>query len=459
MDYEVLIIGAGMSGLAAGIRLAHFEKKVLIVEKHSAIGGLNSLYRLKGYAFDVGLHAMTNYVPKGSKGTPLMKLLKQLRIPYEDLDLCPQHLSEIAFPEKVLRFTNDFEFLRTEIAQNFPQQIDAFNRFVESLLAYDELSLTAPPQSALNVLNLAFSDPLLIEMLLLPLMYYGSAVEGDMEWGQFVIMFKSIFCEGFARPQTGVRHLLILLKNKFQKLGGELRLRCGVQALQAEKGEIVTVTLDTGESLRVEKILSSAGYFETLDLCSPPLPAPEKSLQGKMTFMESISVLNRPLCELGHTSTIVFFNDQEPFEYRVPQGLTDVHSGVICCPNHFELREPLAQELVRITNIAHPHRWDELSEEEYQTAKKQCFQDSWEVVKKFIPDCREFMEFTDIFTPKTIKKFTGHWNGAVYGCPEKQKEGRTPFKNLFICGTDQGFLGIVGALLSGISMANLHTLR
>ena len=31
---DVLIIGAGMSGLAAGIRLAHFGKKVLLVDRH-----------------------------------------------------------------------------------------------------------------------------------------------------------------------------------------------------------------------------------------------------------------------------------------------------------------------------------------------------------------------------------------------------------------------------------------
>ena len=45
-----------------------------------------------------GLHAMTNYVPKGSKGTPLTKLLRQLRIPYDALDLSPQNRSRIAFP-------------------------------------------------------------------------------------------------------------------------------------------------------------------------------------------------------------------------------------------------------------------------------------------------------------------------------------------------------------------------
>ena len=44
--YDVLIIGAGMSGLAAGIRLAHYDKRVCIVEKHYMPGGLNSFYLL-----------------------------------------------------------------------------------------------------------------------------------------------------------------------------------------------------------------------------------------------------------------------------------------------------------------------------------------------------------------------------------------------------------------------------
>ena len=35
--FDAVIIGAGMSGLAAGIRLAMFDKKVVIVEKHYVI--------------------------------------------------------------------------------------------------------------------------------------------------------------------------------------------------------------------------------------------------------------------------------------------------------------------------------------------------------------------------------------------------------------------------------------
>jgi phytoene dehydrogenase-like protein len=64
----------------------------------------------------------------------------------------------------------------------------------------------------------------------------------------------------------------------------------------------------------------------------------------------------------------------------------------------------------------------------------------------------------DVFTPTTVKKYTGHFNGTVYGSTEKSRNGKTPIEGLFICGTDQGFLGIVGSMLSGISMANLHIL-
>ena len=121
--FEVAIIGAGMAGLAAGIRLAIAGKNVIILERHNASGGLNSFYSIDGRKYDVGLHALTNYVPKGTKGAPLTKLLRQLRIPYDALDLSPQIQSRIAFPNCELIFTNDFQYFESQVAERFPQQI------------------------------------------------------------------------------------------------------------------------------------------------------------------------------------------------------------------------------------------------------------------------------------------------------------------------------------------------
>ena len=45
-------------------------------------------------------------------------------------------------------------------------------------------------------------------------------------------------------------------------------------------------------------------------------------------------------------------------------------------------------------------------------------------------------------------------NGAIYGMPHKWWDGRTPLRNLRLVGADQGYLGIVGAMLSGVTVAN-----
>jgi phytoene dehydrogenase-like protein len=78
---------------------------------------------------------------------------------------------------------------------------------------------------------------------------------------------------------------------------------------------------------------------------------------------------------------------------------------------------------------------------------------------RFIPDFRSAVVETDMFTPLTIQRFTGHANGAIYGSTRKSRNGTTHLKNLFICGNDQGFVGIVGAIISGISIANQHLLK
>src|ERR1044072_3811710 len=169
--YDVAIIGAGMSGLAAGIRLAHFGKKVCIFERHNAVGGLNSFYSIAGRKYDVGLHAMTNYVRPGIKGTPLTKLLRQLRIERDELGLCEQSQSRIAFGprgELALRFTNDFSVLENEIAAKFPAQIDGFRQLVALIRAYDDVSLDTVTESARAAVRRHISDRLLEDMLFCP---------------------------------------------------------------------------------------------------------------------------------------------------------------------------------------------------------------------------------------------------------------------------------------------------
>ncbi len=458
MHYDAIIIGAGMSGLAAGIRLAYFDKRVCIVEKHYAYGGLNSYYTLGGRQFDVGLHAVTNFAPPTVRSSPLAKLLRQLRLTREDFDLRPQGFSEIRFPERTLRFTNDTAVLIDEVARAFPRDADNFRRLVSLVSEYDDLRLDARVESTRGVLGDVLCEPLLIEMLLCPLMYYGSAEEHDMDFTQFATMFKAIFLEGFARPPGGVRTIIKALVRKFRACGGKLRMRCGVERIKLSNNRVESVTLESGEVLTADIVFSSAGYPETMRLCGEGAPAITDADVGRVSFVESIAVLDRPVASLGHDATIVFFNDAPTFTYAVPGDLVDVRSGVVCCPGNYEGHDDLTEGLFRVTWLASFERWDRLDPGAYQAAKRSLHEQLLERGRCYVAGFDERIVFTDMFTPCTIQRYTGRINGAVYGTPRKRRDGSTGIENLFLTGTDQGFLGIIGAMLSGITVANLQVL-
>ncbi|TWT36260.1 hypothetical protein KOR34_11640 [Posidoniimonas corsicana] len=457
--YDTLIIGAGMSGLAAGIRLAMYDQRVLIVEKHWTIGGLNSFYRLRGRDYDVGLHALTNITPKGARKGPLARLLRQLRFSWDDFQISPQIGSQVVFPGARLAFDNDPELLAAEVAREFPGQADNWRRFVEAIVDYDDLSDEHQQLSAREVVSSYLTEPLLVEMLFCPLMFYGSAREHDMDWGQFCIMFRSIFLEGLGRPHAGVRLILKNLVKKYKALGGELKLRSGVKRIATENGRVIGVELEDGTHLQANRVLSSAGWFETMRLCDDGAPVVDSRSPGRLSFCETISTLDIDPKQLGYDRTITFFNDHPQFDWTPPAEPCDLRSGVICSPNNFEYDKSLGEGVMRITVLANFDWWNNLSDEEYQLAKLRWYDRIVDSAVRFVPDYRGRVVDTDMFSPTTIVRFTGHDNGAVYGAPDKQLDGATHLENLFICGTDQGFVGIIGSIVSGIGMANMHCLR
>jgi phytoene dehydrogenase-like protein len=458
MRYDAIIIGAGLSGLAAGIRLAYFDKRICILERHHVLGGLNSYYQRGGRSFDVGLHAVTNYVPPDVRSTPLPKLLRQLRLSRDEFDLRPQRFSEIRFPRTRLTFTNDFAKLVQGVAEAFPKQVDGFRQLVDAIQAFDETRLDHRYRSTREVLGAHLRDPALIDMLLCPLMFYGNAREHDMDFTQFVIMFRSIFLEGFARPRDGIRTILDALVRKLDACGGQIRLQSGVQRIDVVGDRVTGVTLDSGERLETDIVFSSAGYHETMRLCSDVGNRPADGPVGRMSFVESILVLDRLCADLGHDATITFFSDTDTFTYAAPDDLIDLRSGILCCPGNYEGHDDMAEGVVRVTCQANGEHWAALKEATYAEAKRSCLDRLIDRAERLIPGLRQRIVYTDLFTPRTIHRYTGHLGGAVYGAPRKRYDGRTRLANLFLCGTDQGYLGIIGSMISGITMANLHVL-
>jgi phytoene dehydrogenase-like protein len=451
--YDAIVIGAGLSGLAAGIRLAQFDLAVVVLERHSLWGGLNSFYKKDGHRFDTGLHALTNFARRGQRGRPLTRVLRQLRLGWERLELQEQRESRVVFPDVQLRFSNDFELLRAEVQAAFPAEAEGFDRLARDL-AETGYAQVQEPRPAREVLASYLADPLLTDLLLHPILWYGSPTPDDVQWPVFVVMWKSLYEEGFSRPAGGIRPLLDLLRGRLAELGGELRLRAGVSQIVRDGGRTVGVRLEDGSELSAPRIFSSAGFVESMNLAGEQGHEHEA---GRMSFVETCSVLDATPADLGWDSTITFYNLAPRTVYGVPEQAVDARSGVLCCPTNYQGNEQDAPHW-RVTVLANADTWKGLPDGSYALEKQRSAAQALDAVASFGADVRGHVTYQDVFTPRTIERFTGHLGGAVYGAPRKRWDGRTHIPGLFLIGTDQGNYGIVGAMMSGIDGANRHAL-
>jgi len=456
-DYQLIIIGGGLSGLAAGIRAARFGQKILVLEQHALPGGLNSWYFRQGHLLETGLHAMTNFAPVGDKRAPLNRLFRQLKLSRKRFVTREQFGSQIIFPDHRLRFSNDLSLLVKEIAREFPASSPGFHRLIKLMEAYDPFA-PAPWRSARIFLSEQLQDPLLENMLLLPLMVYGNAEELDMDLGQFAIMFRALFLEGFFRPEQTIREFLGLLLDQFKRFGGEICYKVKVEEIIHDQHRVQGVRLRGGEILTADAVLSTVGLPGTADLTGWPLE--KRRYIGKMSFVETISILPASRRhELSGDKTILFYSLNNTWQYQRPESLLDPSWGVICFPDNFEGIAADQTFQLRVTNAADYDRWLQLDTESYREEKARCFKLSTDMVAKIVGNYSQDIVYQDSFTPLTIARFTCKEAGAVYGSPVKIKDGRTPWDNLFIAGTDQGYLGIVGAMLSGVTIVNQHLLQ
>ncbi|MGA0903871.1 MAG: phytoene desaturase family protein [Opitutales bacterium] len=464
---DVLIIGAGLAGLAAAARLAMFGKKVVLLEKHYVVGGLNSFYARKGNKFDVGLHALTNYPsPNSGKKSPLLKLLRQLRLSLDDLDLLPQSRSRITFGDCSLSFHNEFEYFHDQVAEIFPSSMSAFSNLLRKMEDFPAYQVDAPDLSTRTILADSQIDPLLAEMLLCPTCYYGSALPNDIDFATFVMLFDAIFRQGLCRPKFGIRAILDPLVKKLKELGVDRRMNCAVQSIQSTEDEVTEVLLENGERIQAQQIISTCGVIETAELLNQTAIEPDKARTGEFSVIESIRVFTGHPKDFGWDETIVFFNESNKFDYNCPDGLVDLRSGVICMPDNYGPADESQDSKIRVTHPANFSKWSVLSENEYSDQKSYWESTLLENAMQYLPNGHEISgklneqtTLVDTFTPKTIKRFTSHVNGTLYGSPTKRRDGSTKFKNLYLAGTDQGYVGIVGAMLGGIAVANNQILR
>lgn len=450
---NTIIIGAGFSGLSAGIRLAQFQDSVLILEAHNVTGGLNSFYFRGGKdnLYSSGLHTVTNFRSNNRKwGFGL--ICRNLGIDPESFQLRPpKYPSRIITPDRDLLFDNDLEVFKASIAQDFPQEVDNLQRFLDALpkMRPDEKGFQTTSKEGLRAF---FQDEELIGLLELPVYIYGGYCSGQIDFVTFCTIFRSIFIEGCGSPEN-VKHLLDVLAKRFKELGGTLKTRREVKRILVKEGRFVGVELSNGETIEADYCLSSAGLSETGHLVDPS--GEEWGDPGDISAFETLINLPKPLDECGVKNTLLMVANQSEFDWSLPEGRQSFNHLTLSALDNYQFEETPHLHVLKIGCYHRGSVWHGLEEELYQSEKTKMEALLLEELEKLFPGLQTSeANFTESLTPRTVTHYTSHIRGTIYGGQKKTFDGTTPVENLFIVGNDQGGIGIMGALTSGIVVSN-----
>ena len=70
-NYDAVVIGSGMGGLAAGCNLARNGLHVLMLEQHNIPGGVTTSFKRGRFEFEISVQCILEYGSKEDKGADI----------------------------------------------------------------------------------------------------------------------------------------------------------------------------------------------------------------------------------------------------------------------------------------------------------------------------------------------------------------------------------------------------
>lgn len=260
----MVVVGAGIAGLSAGIYAAQSGFDVTVVEKHAIPGGVCTSWRRKGYLFEGAIHWMAGT----STSSTVNKFWRETGALSDEIPIYSNDpYLYINYEGADLLLYRDVERLREHFLRVSPQDKKAIGKLCKDVSAY--AALKEPEQNVKGVklkfkaatpsLRGVFSMlPALIRMnkhLKMPAAEYLSmfkhpgirlllASNAPPYLPAMPLLFtlavKSAGDGGY--PQGGSLPMAARMANAYTALGGELLLGTKVEKVLAEHGEARGVT-------------------------------------------------------------------------------------------------------------------------------------------------------------------------------------------------------------------------
>lgn len=157
---KVIIIGAGVAGLCAGVYAAQSGFDVTVYEGHTIPGGASTSWRRKGYLFEGGMHWLTGSSPK----VPINRLWREVGA-LNDGTVLYQRDPFFTFTEngQTACLFRDPEKLRQHLTQLSPEDKKEIDRLCKDIKRFSKVSM---PVTDLPKLKVKYPSKMPMSLLL-----------------------------------------------------------------------------------------------------------------------------------------------------------------------------------------------------------------------------------------------------------------------------------------------------
>jgi len=286
---HVVIVGAGLAGLSAALRLAGAGRKVTVLERESVPGGRNGLLKKDGYSFDTGPSVLTmpslindafNCVGEDMKDwlelTPLTPLYRAFYADGSQLDVhadtnemeaeIAKHISSteaagyrryVEFVTKLYKYEmNDF------IDRNIDSPLNLLTPNLARLIALGGFRKLSPK------VNQFMKDPRLQKVYSFQAMYAGVSPQQALAIYAVIAYMDSV--NGVFFPKGGMHAVPRALAAAAQKHGVVFKYNTTVTNVEVSNGRAKAVITEAGERYECDAVI-----------LNPDLPVAYRELLGK----------------------------------------------------------------------------------------------------------------------------------------------------------------------------------
>ena len=500
--YDVIIIGSGISGLCSAALLSMEGKSVLLLEKHFKAGGYTHTFKRENFEWDVGIHYIGGVHNKGSFVRRLFDRITDNNLKWNKMG---SNYDRIIFPDRSYDFIAPKEQFVDSLKSSFPSEVRGIDRYmtildefrrcsfkyfsakalsgVPELLLYRYLTrkfFKFSDQTTHQVLSKVTSDQKLIGVLTGQWGDYGLTPRES----SFAIhaMVANHYLDGGNYPVGGSRMISESIIPVIRQYGGEVLISTGVDKINTRGGRVTGVTLENGESIDSDVVISSAGVDNTINKFLRDDDSYKRFSESMTRVQPSGSYVclyigfNQSAEDLGVKDTNLWIypgydHDKNLNDYRDRK--TDTFpllylSFASSKDPQWQSSHPgtATMEAITFSSFDWYQRWQgeawKNRGDEYENIKDDITQRMIRIIYQNAPHLKDKIAYCELSTPLSTRDMANYSAGELYGidhCPERFRQKwlkpATPVQGLFFTGQDILTAGVAGAMSAGVLTASV----